>query len=66
MMSFHQQKKHLYSEHPMLTLTSFIGPIALYLMCKESDLNVDIPPFNIELHVALFLKGRAGVALDNA
>jgi AcrR family transcriptional regulator len=55
----HQQKGHLRPEHPMLTLTSFIGPIGFYLMSKQSGIRDDIPPFNVPAHVALFLNGRA-------
>ncbi|WP_226412547.1 MULTISPECIES: TetR/AcrR family transcriptional regulator [Shewanella] len=58
LVGFHQQQGHLKDEHPMLTLTSFIGPIATYLMFKQSGLRDDIPAFNVEAHLRLFLEGR--------
>ncbi|WP_293751131.1 hypothetical protein [uncultured Paraglaciecola sp.] len=36
LVDFRQQQGHLKVEHPMLTLTSFIGPIATYIMFKQS------------------------------
>jgi AcrR family transcriptional regulator len=63
LVGFHQQQGHLQAEHPMLTLTSFIGPIATYLMFKQAGLRDDIPPFNIDDHLKLFLSGRGTAEL---
>jgi AcrR family transcriptional regulator len=58
LVGFHQKQGHLQAEHPMLTLASFIGPIATYLVFKQAGLRDDIPPFNIDDYLKLFLSGR--------
>lgn len=64
LVSIHQQQGHLQIEHPLLTLTSFIGPIATYLIFKQAGLGKDIPPFNIDDHLKLFLSGRGTTELS--
>jgi AcrR family transcriptional regulator len=63
LMASHQQQGHLQTEYPMLTLTSFIGPIATYLMFKQAGLSDDIPPFNVDHHVKFFLSGRGAIVV---
>lgn len=63
LLGFHQQQGHLKAEHPMLTLASFIGPIATYLIFKQAGLRTDIPPFNVDDYLKLFLSGRGTAEL---
>jgi AcrR family transcriptional regulator len=54
----HQQQGHIRMEPPLLALTAFIGPIAMYLMVQHSGLNPGVPPFEVDAHIEGFLKGR--------
>ncbi|WP_226647002.1 TetR/AcrR family transcriptional regulator [Microbulbifer variabilis] len=56
---YYQQKGLLRVEHPLLTLTAFIGPIATFLMFARSGLSPEMPPFDVGSHISGFLHGRA-------
>lgn len=57
----YQQEGVLRDEHPMQALASLLGPIMVYENLVRNALpNSQLPPLDLDYHVAGFLEGRRG------
>ena len=58
----YQNEGILRQEHPMQTLAALLGPIMVYISLLRNALPAaQLPPLDLEAHVACFLEGRLAV-----
>lgn len=58
LLSRYQREGRLYSEHPMHALSALLGPLIYVSMIRKAMGEDAVPPFDLELHIDHFLKGR--------
>ena len=64
LIAFYQAEGVLRQEHPMHALAALLGPLIYASMMQSGLLTVDIPPLDLERHIAHFLAGRQDWSSD--